>query len=133
MKDNSRTRNCNIYQYRRCKKITYFARIFAQMVEYGSSDRLLCLICHFWKCNLPIDLHVRRLAVCRLVGWSICHNFRKRQEVTLPCSYWSTCINYAQIFSTIEAQRLDLCETGPVALRVYEKKGDTPSTPLRSS
>ena len=60
-------------------------------LEYGSSDRLLCLICHFWKCNLPIDLHVRRLAVCRLIGWSICQNFRKRQEVTLPCSYWSTC------------------------------------------
>ena len=64
-----------------------------------------------------------------LVGRSVDHNFLKGQEVTLPCSYWSTCINYAQIlslFSTIEAQQLELCETGPVALRVYEKKGETP-------
>ena len=64
-----------------------------------------------------------------LDGRLVCHNILKGQEVTLPCSYWSTCINYAQIlslFSTIEAQQLELCETGPLALRVNEK-GGTPS------
>ena len=56
---------------------------------------LICIDCllqskgHYWKCNFPITPSVRR-SISRLVGRSVCHNFLKRQHVTLPCFYRST-------------------------------------------
>ena len=35
----------------------------------------------YWKFNEPL----------MSVGWSVCHYFLKGREITLPCSYWSTC------------------------------------------
>ena len=46
------------------------------------------------------------LSVCWLdrVGWfhgpPVCYNFLKESEVTLPCSYWSTCF-YLELSSII--------------------------------
>ena len=37
-----------------------------------------------WKCNIPLTPPVR-LSVGRLVGRSVCDNFLKGREVTLPC------------------------------------------------
>ena len=36
-----------------------------------------------WKCNFPMTPHP---FVSWSVGRSVCHNFLKGQEVTLPCS-----------------------------------------------
>ena len=33
------------------------------------------------------------------VGWSVCHNFFKGREVTLPCSYRSNCLKLWAIYS----------------------------------
>ena len=29
------------------------------------------------------------MSVCWLVGWSVCHNFLRKREVSIPCSYRS--------------------------------------------
>ena len=34
----------------------------------------------YWKCRFPLTWSVRLLA-----GWSVCHNFLKGREVSLPC------------------------------------------------
>ena len=41
------------------------------------------------KCNIPIWPLMS--AFVQLVCWSVCHNYPKGQEVTLPCSYHSSC------------------------------------------
>ena len=57
----------------------------------------------FFMFNFPI-----RPLVCPLIGWlvsrSVCYDFLKRLEVTLPCSYRSTC-EWGP-FSLIEAQTI---------------------------
>ena len=52
------------------------------------------MACHYWKCNFPLNPHVRQLvgrSDFRLVGWvlgwsGVCHKFLKERKVTLPCS-----------------------------------------------
>ena len=73
-------------------------RIIRHMEAWGSSLSLRELIttlrltqsAHFqtWKCNIPMNPHGH---LGRSV--SVCHNFLKEREVTLPCSYRSTCLN----------------------------------------
>ena len=42
----------------------------------------------------PYDLACpSRMLVRRLVGWLVCHNFLKGRDVTLPCSYRTTCFS----------------------------------------
>ena len=43
----------------------------------------------YWKLNFPITWSVRLSSVGWSVGWSVCHNFLKEWEVSLPCSYRS--------------------------------------------
>ena len=42
----------------------------------------------FWRWNFFITL-----PVSQSVGWSVCHNLLKEREVSLPCSYRSTCFH----------------------------------------
>ena len=42
--------------------------------------------CSYRKCNFPMTPNVREL-----VGRPVCQYFLKGREVTLPCSYRSTC------------------------------------------
>ena len=63
-------------------------------VSYRVVARHVTLNRCYWKCNFPMTPHVRLLVgwlVGRSVGRSVCHNFLKGREVTLPCSYRSTC------------------------------------------
>ena len=56
------------------------------------------------------------LSVCRLVGWSVdrsvglsvCHNFLEGQEVSLPCSYQSTCFPSKQYLILQAGPRLEI-------------------------
>ena len=42
------------------------------------------------SCNFPMNPHVRLFVGG--VDWSVCHNLLIGRKVTLPCSYWSTCV-----------------------------------------
>ena len=61
------------------------------MVSFTVSSLLLFFVAPYWSCNIPINYDPSCPSVGRLVGWSVCHNFLKGWEVTLPCSYRSTC------------------------------------------
>ena len=65
------------------------------------------------KCNFPMIPSVR-LSVCWLLGWligplvgmSVCHNFLTGREVTLPCSYRSTCFLQHQPIAAVCEHRI---------------------------
>ena len=59
------------------------------------------LLYHYCKCNFPLNPHVHLSVgwlVCLSVGWSVIISLKYR-EVTLPCSYRSTCFLIEIVFS----------------------------------
>ena len=68
--------------YQRLKKKS---RLTASSSKTLNIRDLWEILSYNWKCNFPMTPHVRPF-----VGWlvcmSVCHNFLKGREVTLPCS-----------------------------------------------
>ena len=67
---------------------TKFLFLCSVLISFVAISRFFCF-CFF--CNFPITHPSVSLFVGWLVCWSICHNFRKGLEVTLPCSNWNNC------------------------------------------
>ena len=53
---------------------------------------------YYWKWDFPMTLSVRPSVVRRTVGLSVCHHFLNGREVSLPCSYRSTCFCLMHFF-----------------------------------
>ena len=70
--------------------VTGEAKDFMVGIGDGEQAKMDRNMVRYWKCNFPMTRSVR-LLVSWLVGRSVFHNFLKGREVTLPCSYGSTC------------------------------------------
>ena len=65
-----------------------FKQVHILKSRFSGQGLVPVCVSSFWKCNVPMNTHGRPL-VGPSVGQYV--NITKRMEVTLPCSYRSTC------------------------------------------
>ena len=85
----------NTYIYQNCQLNTWWMKILSRK---GHKEKRgpIC----YWLEFLLLLLFVR------LVGWFVCHNFLKEQEVSLPCFYRCTFFDNVLIFRCVRIQPL---------------------------
>ena len=68
--------------------------------------------------NMQLFENVTSTSVRQSIGCSVCHDYIKGQEVTLPCSYRSTCFNKTLALPTVGIVKDDLNQgiEGPFVL-----------------